>query len=366
MKLSITTTLAACSAVFASLGAAHNSFITPCPRYSTVGIDCPKLPTGQKMDGTMNAPISSIQQGYSKPLCKHTVPWPTPAAKWTAGQSVTIKFNPHAVSHSGGHCEFSVSYDGGKTFAVIHRELRYCFVGSKPAGLTNTVKVNSYTFDLPKDLPSSDKAIFAWSWVNASGNREFYMNCADVAIKGTSKSFTGPKMVIANYKGYPTIPEFDGNYETGMKHYTGAKNITITGDGSSSGGGGGGYTTSDAPASSAPIKTSSTSDYATSAPAAPTHTTRAPNAGSYVTSDVPPPVGHDAPSTTSAQETSAAVPPPTRGDKADESEGCTAGLIRCQGDGYQVCVRGKWSESYQCGVGTVCKGADGHVYCGWK
>ncbi|KAJ2889597.1 hypothetical protein GGI21_006509, partial [Coemansia aciculifera] len=180
----------------------------------------------------MDAPIGN-HGAISKPLCKYTTPWPTVAATWTAGQSVTIKFNPVGVSHSGGHCEFSMSYDGGKTFAVIHRELQYCFVGKKPASVTNTVSVFSYTFNLPADLPSSNNAIFSWSWINASGNREFYMNCADVAITGgTSNSYTGTEMVIANYgPNYPLIAEFNGDYTTGLDVYMNAKNITISASG---------------------------------------------------------------------------------------------------------------------------------------
>ncbi|KAJ2774128.1 hypothetical protein IWQ57_000967, partial [Coemansia nantahalensis] len=185
---------------------AHNSMTFPCPRYSSKGTNCPQVPAGEQLDYDINSPISKADDPNPKPLCKHTTPWPTPAAKWTAGQSVTVTFVPQGIAHSGGHCEFSVSYDGGKTFVVIHQELQYCFFGQKPAGGSNAGKIDSYTFDLPKDLPSSDKAIFAWSWVNASGNREFYMNCADISISGTSKSFTGKKMTIANYKGYPTIP----------------------------------------------------------------------------------------------------------------------------------------------------------------
>ncbi|KAJ2451509.1 hypothetical protein GGF42_004243 [Coemansia sp. RSA 2424] len=132
-----------------------------------------------------------------------------------------------------------MSYDGGKTFAVIHRELQYCFVGKKPSGTTNEVSVNSYTFDLPSDLPSSNNAVFAWSWVNASGNREFYMNCADVAIKGsTSKSYTGTEMVIANYGNYPLIEEFKGNYEAGMDLYKKAKRITVSPSGTTTPDGG--------------------------------------------------------------------------------------------------------------------------------
>ncbi|KAJ2080073.1 hypothetical protein H4R24_003344 [Coemansia sp. RSA 988] len=211
----------------------HISLISPCPRFITTGKNCPAIPAGQEPAQEINKPISSRQQDFNDPLCKFEKPWPTPVAKWTAGKSITVEFGQHAVSHSGGHCEFSVSYDGGKTFVVIHQELRYCFVGKKPASITNEVSVFSYTFDLPKDLPSSDKAVFAWTWVNASGNREFYMNCADVSIAGSSKSFTGKEMTIVNYKDYPTVPEFNMDYETGIKLYTSdAKNITVTSDGS--------------------------------------------------------------------------------------------------------------------------------------
>ncbi|KAJ2090105.1 hypothetical protein IW138_002915 [Coemansia sp. RSA 986] len=186
------------------------------------------------MDGEMNAPISSVTQGFSKPLCKYTVPWPTPAASWTAGETVNIQFNSHAVSHSGGHAEFSISYDGGKTFVVIHQVLRYVFVGKKPAAITNEVSVYDYNIKLPEKLPSSDKAVFAWTWVNASGNREFYMNCADVTIKGTSESIIGKEVTIVNYPDYPTVPEFNMDYETGINYYTtNAKYIKVYGNGKS-------------------------------------------------------------------------------------------------------------------------------------
>ncbi|KAJ2721166.1 hypothetical protein GGI07_004148 [Coemansia sp. Benny D115] len=162
------------------------------------------------------------------PLCKYTVPFDTPSATWTAGQSVTVKFSPHAAGHGGGHCQFSLSYDGGKTFVVVHDVLRHCFYNGPSS--VNQVEVLSYTFTLPQGLPSSDKAVFAWSWVNAIGNREFYMNCADVAIKGSSGSYTGKEMAVVNYGDTPLVPEFNGNYETGLEHYN-KKNITVTGSG---------------------------------------------------------------------------------------------------------------------------------------
>ncbi|KAJ2718937.1 hypothetical protein GGI07_005503 [Coemansia sp. Benny D115] len=104
---------------------------------------------------------------------------------------------------------------------------------------TNQISVYSYTFDVPGDLPSSDHAIFAWSWVNASGNREFYMNCADVSVSGgSSTSYTGKGMTIVNYKGYETLPEFGKNYETGIELYDSksVSQVTVTGNGGSGGG----------------------------------------------------------------------------------------------------------------------------------
>ncbi|KAJ2401089.1 hypothetical protein GGI23_001628 [Coemansia sp. RSA 2559] len=100
---------------------------------------------------------------------------------------------------------------------------------------SGAAEVFSYTFTLPKDLPSSDNVIFAWSWVNAIGNREFYMNCADIKITGSSSSsYTGKQMVIANHNGYPTIPEFGSDYTTGLQYYNTGEKVTVTGSGSTS------------------------------------------------------------------------------------------------------------------------------------
>ncbi|KAJ1843442.1 hypothetical protein LPJ73_005493 [Coemansia sp. RSA 2703] len=365
-KFSIAASILACTGLLAGLASAHVSIINPCPRYSPVGENCPALPAGQSLDtgeNAINAPISSVTLGTHQPLCKHTTPYATPSATWTAGQSVTVKFNPSAAIHSGGNCEFSISYDGGNTFAVIHQELRYCFLNGKPSSLTNTAQVLSYTFNLPANLPSSDKAVFAWTWVNASGNREFYMNCADVAIKGgSSSSYTGKQMTIANYPGYPTIPEFNGNYDTGMEYYTGAKNITVSPSGGSSGSGSGSY-----PASAAPEATPT----ATYAAGNGNNGAYTPVSSAYTTSVVP---VSTAPAST-AVSTYAASEPVPQGHNADggsnggSSSGgsCSNGAMQCSGSGYQVCIAGTWSQTYSCGSGTkCCSGSNGGIYCGWS
>ncbi|KAJ2783303.1 hypothetical protein GGI15_002640, partial [Coemansia interrupta] len=90
---------------------------------------------------------------------------------------------------------------------------------------TDTPSVLNFEVPLPANLPGTDHAVFAWTWVNASGNREFYMNCADIAISGPAGSFTGKQMTILNYPGYPVVPEFLGNYNTGLAYYTNATQL---------------------------------------------------------------------------------------------------------------------------------------------
>lgn len=76
---------------------------------------------------------------------------------------------------------------------------------------------------LPENLPSCERCTFAWSWINAVGNREFYsklyfvnflVNCADVTIVSNvpGHGIVGKPILIANFPGYDTVqpPSFDG------------------------------------------------------------------------------------------------------------------------------------------------------------
>ncbi|KAJ1950729.1 hypothetical protein EC988_004279 [Linderina pennispora] len=164
------------------------------------------------------------------PICRYSQTYSKPTETWNSGSSVTINFLQDDVTgHYGGHCEFSISYDGGKTFVVLKQVLKHCFYNG-PSN-SDVPQVFNYSVDLPANLPGSNKAVFAWTWVNASGNREYYMNCADIAIVGGAGSFTGKQMTIANYPGYPTIPEFLGNYNTGLQYYTNGTQVTVSGPG---------------------------------------------------------------------------------------------------------------------------------------
>ncbi|KAJ2804200.1 hypothetical protein H4R20_002600 [Coemansia guatemalensis] len=246
--------------------AAHMATIEPCPRFNPNCAPAPALPADCSYDyNYIKSPIAPD----SDVLCKSNTPWPQPVAQWTAGQTVTVKFQPDGAAHGGGHCQFSLSYDGGKTFVVVHEELQYCFFGQPSS--SNTPAILEYNFQLPADVPSSDNVIFAWTWVNAVGNREFYMNCADITVSGgTSTTFTGKQMLIANHNGYETIPEFNGDYTTGLSLYQNSPNITVSG---------GGYAA--VPPSDTGAVSSSEPAYSTEEPV---YTTEEP---SYVASEVP-------------------------------------------------------------------------------
>ncbi|KAL1964506.1 hypothetical protein VTN77DRAFT_6932 [Rasamsonia byssochlamydoides] len=95
-----------------------------------------------------------------------------------------------SATHGGGSCQLSLSYDNGATFHVIQS-----MEGGCP--LTTT-----YNFTVPRDA-ANGHALFAWTWFNLIGNREMYMNCADVVISGgsgTAASFAAkyPEIFVAN------------------------------------------------------------------------------------------------------------------------------------------------------------------------
>ncbi|KAJ2794710.1 hypothetical protein H4S07_006677, partial [Coemansia furcata] len=290
--------------------------------------------------------------------------------------SVTVTFAPGGAPHGGGHCEFSLSYDGGNTFVVVYQVLSHCFGPDQ--------STRQYTFGLPSGLPSSDKAVFAWTWVNAIGNREFYMNCADVAISGGSASYTGKQMTIANHNGYPTIPEFSGNFNTGLEYYNNATTITVSGSGGSSSGGsgsGGQYNgNTNAPVAHAPMSSATYSTPVSAAPivadtsvvASPTYMTPAGAYSSPLAISSTPPVVYSTapqPMATAGPVVPTALPAPYSAPSGDTAAAgsCSDSALRCSpsGNGYQYCLYGSWSPTYSCAPGTACKTSGSSIACDW-
>jgi hypothetical protein len=131
-------------------------------------------------------------------------------AQYQRGQSYSISIAGSAT-HNGGSCQISISVDNGATFKVIKSILGGCPLKS------------SYDFTVPASTPAGP-ALLAWTWVNHSGNRELYMNCAWVTISNSARHRRGreiagfnalPNIFLANIpqaQGVATLEGFDVTY----------------------------------------------------------------------------------------------------------------------------------------------------------
>ncbi|KAG5455767.1 MAG: hypothetical protein BJ554DRAFT_4705 [Olpidium bornovanus] len=184
--------LAAAGVALASTAAGHMEMKNPPSRLSKWS----PYDNYKTIDYDNNAPLEA--DGSNFPCKKYKSKGIVATIK--AGSTLPVELYGTAP-HSGGHCQFSVSYDGEKNFVVLKTIVHDC-MRPEGGGLTPSVQV-------PADLPPCASCVFAWTWINAVGNREYYMNCADVKIESSAKgSFTGPALTIANLPGYPTVPEF--------------------------------------------------------------------------------------------------------------------------------------------------------------
>ncbi|KAG0026853.1 hypothetical protein BGZ81_006057 [Podila clonocystis] len=95
--------------------------------------------------------------------------------------------------HGGGTCEFSLSYDGGKTFRLIGRYTRSC-----------PDAYYKWPVRIPKNVPScntKNKCLFVWSWT-ANVLPQYYQNCADIRLTGVKGGKLPPKgIAIVDFKG---------------------------------------------------------------------------------------------------------------------------------------------------------------------
>ncbi|KAJ3376099.1 hypothetical protein GGF31_000166 [Allomyces arbusculus] len=193
---------------------AHMQMMSPFPRLDPAN---PSVPESQK-DYNIVAPL-----GWNNlyPFPCRGAPVGSSVLTVQPGGTIQVQLGGGAA-HNGGHCQFSISYNG-QDFVVLKTVLTDCMAA---AG-------NSFSVPVPSTTPGG-KAIFSWSWVNASGNREFYQNCADITINGPATgALSGPKMVVANVPGYPTIGEFGAGAGPGLSYYQSAPTIQISPSGGS-------------------------------------------------------------------------------------------------------------------------------------
>ena len=150
-----------------------------------------------------HADWTTIDYDYSSPLNPDGSNFPCKGyentavqsvADYNAGETYTATLSGSAT-HTGGSCQFALSYDSGKTFKVIKSIIGGCPLEGE------------YNFTIPSSAPSGD-ALFAWTWMNKKGNREFYMDCAWVHVEGeggidTTEEPPGelPNIFVANLKG---------------------------------------------------------------------------------------------------------------------------------------------------------------------
>ncbi|KAJ6280811.1 lytic polysaccharide monooxygenase [Bipolaris maydis] len=108
----------------------------------------------------------------------------------------------HITWYTGSMASFS--YDNGETWIVVQSWEGNCVRVRKgqEGKLTNSYDTDqSYSFDIPASLLGADTVIFAWTWLNVSGNREFYMSCSPVRLilaRSLTKVLSGYPMYIAN------------------------------------------------------------------------------------------------------------------------------------------------------------------------
>jgi hypothetical protein len=173
---------------------AHISLSDPLP------INAPKNPNTQpgEADYDYTAPLSPSGSNFP---CKNHHLTPQPAiTTYTAGSSYTASLSGTAT-HTGGSCQFALSYDKGESFKVIKSVIGGCPLGGE------------YNFTIPEGAPGGEEVLFAWTWVNRVGNREFYMDCAWVAIEGPSSR--------QNAEGKAPLEELPGIYVANIESVNG-------------------------------------------------------------------------------------------------------------------------------------------------
>jgi hypothetical protein len=159
-------------------------------------------PIGSKFDVALK--VADINYDMASPLAADGSQFPcrksslqqpgvslNSVATLTAGESSQITLQGTAI-HGGGSCQISLSFDNGDTFKVVKSFIGGCPPSVGPVDLHYT---------LPDYVPAGE-ALLAWTWLNAIGNREFYMDCAVVTIESqttdSSRFNSLPSIWVAN------------------------------------------------------------------------------------------------------------------------------------------------------------------------
>ncbi|KAL4806744.1 hypothetical protein BDV18DRAFT_138146 [Aspergillus unguis] len=164
---------------------AHIQMSKPYPIRSPLNQDA----SGQK-DYSYTNPLSTSGSDYP---CKGYADDPfNSVATYTPGSEYELELQGSAV-HGGGSCQIALSYDKGESFHVIHSMLGGCPI------------TKSYKFTVPADAPTGE-ALLSWSWFNKVGNREMYMNCAQVTIGSDSSARKAEFLQMSQAQAFSSLP----------------------------------------------------------------------------------------------------------------------------------------------------------------
>ena len=283
------------------------------------------------VDYNIMAPLNT--NGYIFP-CKGFLNGPPTQTFYS--NTITVTLEGSAI-HGGGHCQFGITFDDTH-FLVLKTVIRNCLIDTM-----------TYQFTLPSNTPSGNITIF-WTWVNAIGNREYYMECADIQVNNNndntnSVNIYGKELIIVDLPGYLYIPEFPHlDMYDGRELFINAKSYYINPNPNLT--------------PEPPLLSSSTTD--SDSPQLPS----------------PSPSNTDAPSPSPSNTDSDSSSPPSNTDAPpiisipQQDLKCDIiGYMRCNKENFDTCVYGSQVTSgswltRKCAPGTKCKEIkNGNIIC---
>lgn len=356
-------------------------------------------------DDLTNSPLDASGSNFP---CKATnYDAPSQENIYSVGESVQLKLKGSAT-HGGGSCQISLSTDEKPTkqsnWYVIKSFEGGCPVdttGNLPENANNEIDNPGLKFTIPEI--DAGKYTMAWTWFNRVGNREMYMNCAPITVKGGSsskrseeekRSTNYPGMFVANVNGCTTPESVDIRFPkpgddlvklgqasqlmqegesacTGSASFSGGEGGSI-GSGSSSGSG------SSASSEPSPVVSASLGlSLGLGGGSAPTGGAYAPQAASASEVSAPAPTQSAAPAAESSASSSGSTSYSGSSDSGSDSGSgsssasssssssgasgsCTLGQYNClDGSSYQQCVQKdaettEWGVSQQMAAGVSC------------
>jgi hypothetical protein len=289
----------------------------------------------QNVDYDLRTPLYAKPNNFTFP-CKGFPVGPSTTTYNDNTISVTLE---GTAVHGGGHCQFGISYDN-QNFLVLKTVLNSCLLDSM-----------TYTFNLPDNAPGGDLIIF-WTWVNRIGNREYYMECADVTVNSNldqNKQVTlqGKELLILNILNYPIVPEWDIGAPPsidGRNLFEQRKDISLNVNGKSR----------SSNTKEAVTKTASIDITTTQAITTPfitnTHTNHITTTQYAITT----------PFITNTKSNKMSDCDHDKLSRCDQD-----GLMICYQNGFYTCANNKWIYR-ECSSGTTCKQSGSSILCDFK